>query len=69
MWSAVERVAKAAAASKVDWAILPPNVAAAHRCVEMGCRMLSIGLDVLAVLRGWRSYKEEYADFFASNLT
>src|SRR6516225_178669 len=52
MWAAVERVARAAAANKVPWAILPLNAAHARRCVELGCRMLSLGIDVWFVQRG-----------------
>jgi 4-hydroxy-2-oxoheptanedioate aldolase len=60
LWQAYERVAAAARAARVAWAILPPNPAYARRCVEMGCRMLSVGLDVWAVQRGLRSFLAEY---------
>src|SRR5438270_3832625 len=49
LWQAVERVAAAARAHGIAWAILPPGVEQARRCVELGCRMLSLGLDVWAV--------------------
>jgi 2-keto-3-deoxy-L-rhamnonate aldolase RhmA len=60
LWQAVERVARAARAHGIHWAILPFNVAVARRCVELGCRMLSVGLDVWAMQRGLRSYLAEY---------
>jgi 2-keto-3-deoxy-L-rhamnonate aldolase RhmA len=63
-WEAVERVARAARAAGVAWAVLPWNVPFARRCVELGCRMLSLGLDVWAVRRGWRAFQEEFGEFF-----
>src|SRR4029077_8908006 len=46
LWSAIERVAAAARATDIHWARLPRNAEYARRCVAMGCRMLSVGLDV-----------------------
>ena len=60
MWQAIERVASAARQHGIHWAILPPNVAYAKRCVELGCKMLSLGLDTWAVQRGLRDFKKEY---------
>jgi 2-dehydro-3-deoxyglucarate aldolase/4-hydroxy-2-oxoheptanedioate aldolase len=65
IWEAIGRVAEAARRHGRHWAILPPNAAYARRCVEMGCRMLSLGLDVWAVQRGLKAYQTEYADYFA----
>jgi 2-dehydro-3-deoxyglucarate aldolase/4-hydroxy-2-oxoheptanedioate aldolase len=64
VWQAVERVARAAAAHGIHWAILPPHAAHARRCAELGCRMLSLGIDVWAVQRGLKSFANEYGDFF-----
>jgi 4-hydroxy-2-oxoheptanedioate aldolase len=64
LWEAIGRVAAAARAAHVHWAILPPNAAYARRCVEMGCRMLSLGLDVWAFAKGLRAFHAEYAEFF-----
>jgi 4-hydroxy-2-oxoheptanedioate aldolase len=63
-WQALERVAQAAKAYGVHWAILPPNPAYARRCVQMGCKMLSLGLDVWFISRGLKSFQAEYAEFF-----
>jgi 4-hydroxy-2-oxoheptanedioate aldolase len=57
---AIERVARAAKAAGIHWAILPFNPTQARRCVELGCRMLSIGMDVWALQRGLRSWLAEY---------
>ena len=66
LWEAIERVAHASAESTVPWAILPLSPEHANRCVAMGCRMLSIGLDVWAFQRGLLHYQKAYADLFAS---
>ncbi len=63
-WQALERVARASKTHGVHWAILPPNAGYASRCVEMGCRMLSLGLDVWFMHRGVQAFRQEYAEFF-----
>jgi 4-hydroxy-2-oxoheptanedioate aldolase len=57
---AIERVARAAKAADIHWAILPFNPTHARHCVELGCRMLSIGMDVWAMQRGLRAWLAEY---------
>jgi 2-keto-3-deoxy-L-rhamnonate aldolase RhmA len=64
VWQAIERVARAAAARGVHWAILPPSAAYAQRCVDLGCCMLSLGLDVWAVQRGLKAFQHEFAAHF-----
>jgi 4-hydroxy-2-oxoheptanedioate aldolase len=64
LWQAVERVARAAGAHRVPWAILPLSSTFARRCVELGCRMLSIGVDSWAFLKGMKAFQDDYADFF-----
>ncbi len=64
IWKAIERTAAAARASGIHWAILPAGPAYAKRCVDMGCRMLSIGFDVWAFGRGVRAFRTEYEEFF-----
>lgn len=66
VWRAVERVAQACRANRRAWAILPLNPGHARRCVEMGCRMLSIGVDTWFFQRGVKAFQEEYAEFFPS---
>ncbi|HLJ93894.1 MAG TPA: aldolase/citrate lyase family protein [Gemmataceae bacterium] len=63
-WEAIQRVAQAAQKNGIHWAILPPNLTYAQRCVELGCRMLSLGIDVWAVQRGLAAFQKEYAEFF-----
>jgi 2-dehydro-3-deoxyglucarate aldolase/4-hydroxy-2-oxoheptanedioate aldolase len=64
LWKAIERVALAARAHGTHWAILPPDAAYARRCVDLGYRMLSIGIDIWAIQRGLRAFQTEYAEFF-----
>ena len=60
IWQAIERVARAAHANGIQWAILPRTAAYAKRCVDLGCRMLSVGLDVWAVQRGLKAFLTEF---------
>jgi 4-hydroxy-2-oxoheptanedioate aldolase len=64
MWAAVERVARAATTNRLPWAILPRDAAHARRCVELGCRMLSVGMDAWAFQKGVAAIQEEFAEFF-----
>src|SRR5262245_47942242 len=64
VWKSIERVARAAKANGIHWAILPPNVAYAKRCLDLGCRMLSIGIDTWLVQRGLRDFRREFGDYF-----
>src|SRR5207253_5723765 len=65
LWKGLERVAQAAKSHGIHWAILPPDPDYARRCVQLGCRMLSLGLDVGAVQKGLKAFQQEYAEFFA----
>jgi 2-dehydro-3-deoxyglucarate aldolase/4-hydroxy-2-oxoheptanedioate aldolase len=64
LWEAIERVARAARSAGRHWAILPFSPAHARRCVDLGCRMLAIGMDVWAVHKGIRAFQADYADYF-----
>ncbi len=64
LWEAIERVAKAAKASGIHWAILPLNAASARRSVDLGCTMLAAGMDTWAFQRGLKAYKAEYGELF-----
>ena len=62
LWAAIERVAKAAKAAGIHWAILPRDANVARRCIAMGCRMLLSGLDVWALQRGLKSIQAEFGE-------
>jgi 4-hydroxy-2-oxoheptanedioate aldolase len=60
LWKAIERVARAARTRGLAWSILPPSVEHARRAVQMGCKMLSVGIDVWTVQRGLKSFLSEF---------
>ena len=64
IWQCLEKVAAAAKQHAIHWAILPPNPAFAKKCVEMGCRMLGIGMDVWAWGKGLKAFKADYGEYF-----
>jgi 2-dehydro-3-deoxyglucarate aldolase/4-hydroxy-2-oxoheptanedioate aldolase len=64
LWEAIEHVAAATRAAGKPWGIVPFSPAAARRCVDLGCRMLSLGGDLTAVHKGLQRTQEEYEDFF-----
>lgn len=64
VWQAIERVALAARKHETPWAILPRDLAYAQRCLDLGCRMLSLGIDVWAVQKGLKATQAEYAGLF-----
>jgi 2-dehydro-3-deoxyglucarate aldolase/4-hydroxy-2-oxoheptanedioate aldolase len=61
VWQAIERVARAAREHRIAWAILPRDVEYVRRCVELGCRMLSIGIDTWALQRGLGAFLGEFS--------
>lgn len=64
LWEAIERVARACKANSRPWAVLPMSPAAARRCVDLGCQMLSLGVDNLAFQRGVATFLDQYSEFF-----
>ena len=61
IWECIERVARAAKKNNIHWAILPRNAAYAQRCLDLGCRMLSIGFDTWVIQRGLKAFQTEFA--------
>lgn len=64
LWQAIERVAAACRRHGKHWGIVPPSPELAERAVEMGCRMLTIGNDVMCLRRGIDAVKTMYAKRF-----
>ena len=58
---AIEQIARAARNNGIDWAVLPTSAAHAERCLEMGCRMPVIGIDIRLIQRGIYSILSEYS--------
>jgi 2-keto-3-deoxy-L-rhamnonate aldolase RhmA len=64
LWGAMERVMGACAKAGRPWGTLAFSLPFARRCVEKGCRILGVGLDVWVVKKGIEAYKQEFAEFF-----
>ena len=60
LWQAIEKIASAAKSNQIHWAILPLNPDFGKRCVEQGCRMLSIGMDVWIMQKGLQANLDAY---------
>ncbi len=61
VWEAIERIAAACRNRGKAWGIVPWEPAAAQRVVELGCRMLSITSDVLALRLGIETVQARFA--------
>jgi 2-keto-3-deoxy-L-rhamnonate aldolase RhmA len=64
VWDALRKVSAAAKQHGIHWAILAPTPDYARRCVELGCRMLGVGMDVWLISKGLAAFKHDYADYF-----
>jgi 2-keto-3-deoxy-L-rhamnonate aldolase RhmA len=64
LWEAIEKVATACRVVGRPWGVLPMSPAFARRCVDLGCRILSIGMDTWVLRKGIEAYRKEYAEFF-----
>ena len=64
VWEVIERIATACRKHGKTWGTVPAGPDYAHRCIENGCRMLTLGNETLAVRRGVEALKQWYADFF-----
>lgn len=67
IWEALERIARAAKSHDKPWGILPLSPEHARKCVAMGCRLLSIGVDTWFLQRGIRTFQADFGDFFSNN--
>jgi 2-dehydro-3-deoxyglucarate aldolase/4-hydroxy-2-oxoheptanedioate aldolase len=65
VWEAIDRVAAACRNHGKPWGTVPAGPEYAERCVERGCRMLTLGNETLAVRRGVDALKQWYSAFFA----
>lgn len=65
LWSAYERVAAACKKHGKHWGTIAVNPAFAQRAYEMGCRLLSFGIDAVILRRGVEATKTQFAKLFA----
>ncbi len=64
VWAAIERVATASRKHAKHWGTVPADPEYAQRVVEMGCRMLILGSDIVCLRRGIEAVKNAYSKFF-----
>ncbi len=64
LWEGIEQVAAACRASGKHWATIAATPQFAARCRELGCRMLSFGMDAVFLRRGIEATKESFSEFF-----
>ena len=67
VWEAYAQVAAACRKHGKHWGTVPADPAFAERCVEMGCRMISVASDVLAMRLGVAATKTAYRALFSAD--
>jgi 2-keto-3-deoxy-L-rhamnonate aldolase RhmA len=65
VWDAIQRVADACRRHGKSWGCVSPDPKFADRAYETGCRMISMGNEVLVIRRGIDSFKTAFASRFA----
>ena len=69
LWEAIDRVAAACKKHGKTWGCVAPDAKFADRAVENGCRMPTLGNDVLATRRGVEVFKSTFAKHLESQTT
>lgn len=64
VWEAIERIEAACRNHGKHWGTVPAGPEYASRCVDHGCRMLTMANETLALRRGIETLKDTYAMFF-----
>jgi 4-hydroxy-2-oxoheptanedioate aldolase len=64
VWEAVESISAACRRHGKAWGTVPAGPDYAARCVELGCRMLTLANETLALRRGVEVLKEWYTESF-----
>jgi 4-hydroxy-2-oxoheptanedioate aldolase len=65
LWSAIERVAAACKTYKKNWGTIAVNPKFAQRAYDLGCRMLSFGMDIVMMRRGLEATRASFEAMFA----
>jgi 2-dehydro-3-deoxyglucarate aldolase/4-hydroxy-2-oxoheptanedioate aldolase len=60
LWTAIARVAEAAQRHNKHWGAMPSDPQFASKAIDLGCRIITIGNDVLALRRGIEALKAAY---------
>ena len=64
VWKGMDRVAAACKKHGKHWGTVPADPDYARRAVEKGCRMLTLGSDVVCLRRGIAAVQKAYGEFF-----
>ena len=64
VWEAIDAVATACRKHGKHWGTLPASAEFADKSVERGCRMLTLGNDVLAMRRGVEAIRQTFGQHF-----
>ena len=64
LWEAISKVAQACAKHGKHWGAVVPDPDFADKAVEMGCRMPTMGNDVITLRRGVEAIKSAFASQF-----
>ena len=64
LWSAMERIAAACRSAGITWGCVTPDVKFAERAIELGCRMPSMGHEILALRRGVEALQTAFSSIF-----
>lgn len=68
LWSAIERCAAACKKHGKNWGTIAVNPKFAQRAYDIGCRLLSFGMDAVMLRRGLEATRDTFSTFFdASN--
>jgi 2-dehydro-3-deoxyglucarate aldolase/4-hydroxy-2-oxoheptanedioate aldolase len=65
LWTAIGQVAEACRRHGKTWGCVAPDPKFADRAVETGCRLVTIGNEVLVIRRGIEFFKTAFASRFA----
>jgi 4-hydroxy-2-oxoheptanedioate aldolase len=66
LWGAIRRVSEACRRHGKNWGCVAPDPKFADRAVENGCRMVTLGNDVLFIRRGIEAFKSAFQTRFSS---
>src|SRR6185503_1994279 len=64
LWSAIEKVAAACKKHGKHWGTIAVNPKFAQRAYDLGCRMLSFGMDIVMMRRGLEATRNTFEGMF-----
>jgi 4-hydroxy-2-oxoheptanedioate aldolase len=67
LWEAMQRISTACRQAGKTWGCVTPDAAFAERALELGCRLPSMGHEILAMRRGVDVLQESYAKILSAN--